>query len=45
MNFMNPKKYTYYKFAGMVSFLALLTVGTASLSFIHNPKPPEELLK
>jgi cyclic lactone autoinducer peptide len=35
----------YYNAAILLTSLAVLSVSTASLSWIHSPEPPEELLK
>ncbi|WP_149095120.1 AgrD family cyclic lactone autoinducer peptide [Paenibacillus terrae] len=35
----------YYNVAVLLTTLAVSSVSTASLSWIHNPEPPEELLK
>nr|WP_081276698.1 cyclic lactone autoinducer peptide [Paenibacillus polymyxa] len=35
----------YYNVAAVLTTLAVASVSTASLSWIHSPEPPEELLK
>lgn len=35
----------YSNVAALLTMLAVASVSTASLSWIHSPEPPEELLK
>ncbi|WP_231503513.1 cyclic lactone autoinducer peptide [Paenibacillus sp. 1-18] len=35
----------YYNAAVLLTSLAVASVSTASLTWIHSPEPPEELLK
>ncbi|MGG1618261.1 AgrD family cyclic lactone autoinducer peptide [Paenibacillus sp. NRS-1781] len=39
------RRSTYYGLATCLSSVAIMTVVVASLVFVHNPEPPEELLK
>ncbi|RGL32321.1 cyclic lactone autoinducer peptide [Paenibacillus polymyxa] len=39
------KASVYYNIAAMLTTLAVASVSTASLSWIHSPEPPKELLK
>ncbi|MGM1023390.1 MAG: cyclic lactone autoinducer peptide [Bacillota bacterium] len=42
---MGLRRSTYYAFATCLSSVAILTVMVASLVFVYNPSPPEELMK
>lgn len=39
------RKHIYGKLATFLSVVAVFVVSTASVAWIYNPKPPEELLK
>ncbi|MEC0181545.1 cyclic lactone autoinducer peptide [Paenibacillus peoriae] len=39
------KKYIYSTIATSLAALAMFSVSVASLAFVYNPEPPEELMK